>query len=29
VLGIARWKWKEYVVLESRDVAADFVVPVW
>ena len=28
VLGIARWKWKEYVVLESRNVAADFVVPV-
>jgi len=27
VLGIAHWKWKEYVVPEGSNVAVDFVVP--
>ena len=27
MLGIAHWKWKEYVVPEGSNVAADFVAP--
>jgi hypothetical protein len=27
VLGIAHWKWEDYVVPEGSDVAMGFVVP--